>query len=106
MFKDGKIKVQEALIEKLKVENEELKKELEIVKSELEFEKIFKDKGYEDLKELIVELNERKSTYEDLISKATLARKEYKEKAKELNELRIEFIKEFNKFMKDMKLCK
>ena len=106
MLKDRKIKVQESLIKKLKAENQELKKELEIVKSELEFEKTFKDQDYEDLKELIVELNEKKSTYEDLIQKATLARKEYKEKTQELNELRIEFDKEFKKFMKDMKLCK
>lgn len=103
MFKDKKIKVQEALIEKLKTENQELKKELEIVKTELEFEKTFKDQDYVDLKQLMAELNERKAAYEDLISKANLARKEYKEKTKELNELRIEFGKEFKNFMK---LCK
>ena len=62
--------------------------------------------SYEDLKDLIAELNEKKSTYEDLIQKATLAREEYKEKTQELNELREKFSEEFTKFMKDMKLCK
>ena len=103
LLNERKFKVQQSIIEELKAENQKLKQELEEAKSELEFEKTFKDKEYDDLKELFIDLNEKKSIYEDLIQKAIYARKEYKEKIKELNELKVELNKEFKKFMKDIK---
>lgn len=103
MIKDRKIKVQESLIESLKVENQELKEKLENVKAELEFEKTFKNDEYDELKDLIEELSKEKATYENLVQKAILAKKEYKEKTKELNDLKVRYNKELKNLMKDIK---
>ena len=91
---ERKLRVQEYLIEDLKKENKQLKDELENIKADLEIEKLFKDEEYDNLKELLVELNNTKSTYENLIQKAILVKKEYEEKTKEINELKVKYNKE------------
>ena len=44
-----------------------------------------------------------KDIYEDLIQKANLARDKYKEKEKEINELKVKYSKEMKNLLKDIK---
>ena len=103
LLNERKLKVQESLIEDLKEENQRLKKELEDTKANLEFEQTFKDNEFDNLKELIVDLNKKKAIYEDLIQKAKTARNEYKEKSKEMDEIKAKYSKEMKSLMKDIK---
>ena len=103
ILNERKFKVQESIINDLTEENKQLKEELECVKAELEFEKEFKNKDYDNLKDLLIELNEKKSTYEDLIQKAILAREAYKKQVKEINEIKIKYNKELKTLMKNIK---
>ena len=100
---EKRVKIQQSIIEDLKAENKRLKEELCLVKDELEFERTFKDNESDSVKDLMIELKKEKLIYKDLIQKANLAKNEYKEKTKELNELKIQFNKEMKNIIKQIK---
>ena len=103
MLNEKKIKIQQSIIKELKAENKRLKEELELVETDLEFKEAFKDEEYTTAKELLVDLNKKKTIYEDLINRANLARKEYKQKLTEINELKVKYNKEMKNLLKDIK---
>lgn len=103
MFKDQKIKTQQKIIEKLKLENQSLKEELETVKLELELEKNTPKQGYDTAKELMADLVKKKELYENLIEETKDIMQTYKAKEKEINELKVKFHKEMKNLLKDIR---
>lgn len=103
MFKDQKIKTQQKIIEKLQAENQSLKEELETVKLELELEKNTPKQGYDTTKELMTNLVKKKELYENLIEETKDIMQTYKEKEKEINELKVKFHKEMKNLLKDIR---
>ena len=103
MFKDQKIKTQQKIIENLKSENQSLKEELETIKLELELEKNTPKQGYNTAKELMADLIKKKELYEELLKNTKIIMANYKEKEKEMNELKIKFHKEMKNLIKDIK---
>ena len=65
--KDRKIELQQKIINELQEENKRITEENEELKEQLEFEKIKPREGYEETKELIVQLEKSKEEYEELI---------------------------------------
>ena len=103
MINKIKIKTQQKIIEKLQSENKSLKEELETIKLELELEKNTPKQCYKTTKKLMTNLTEKKELYEKLIEETKAIMKNYKDKEKEMNELKVKFNKEMKTLIEDIK---
>lgn len=101
--KDKIIKVQQGTIEKLEKEIDLLKVENAELKNELEFEKNKPKEGYEKAKQMMADFENKKNEYQILIDELNVMRDTYKEKLKEIDELKVKYHKDLKKVVDDMR---
>lgn len=102
MNNEKKVKIQQKIIEDLQRDKDILEQENIRLSDELELEKVIPREGYEKAKALMVELENKKKEYEDLIKETKAIRDEYKEKIKEIKELKVKYKKDMQSAMKQI----
>lgn len=99
---EKKVKIQQKIIEDLQRDKDILEQENIRLSDELELEKLIPREGYEKAKALMVELENKKQEYEDLIKETKAIRDECKEKIKELKELKVKYKKDMQSAVKQI----
>ena len=102
MKKTDKSLIQERIIDKQQEEIKILKRNNENLEALIEIYEGIPNVQFEDAKELICILNEKINIYNQLVSEAKEIKEKYKKTLKEINELKLEYVKDMNTVMKDI----
>ena len=102
MKKTDKSLIQERIIDKQQEEIKILKRNNENLETLIEIYEGIPNVQFEDVKELICILNEKINIYNQLVSEAKEIKEKYEKTLKEINELKLEYVKDMNTVMKDI----
>ena len=98
-IKTGKELLNERLLNQVKM----LEEQNDSLKKELEFERSKPNVGYEEAKNLIAELEQKKQEYQSLMDEVVKIRESYVQKTKEVAEIKKKYEEELNKLISEIK---